>query len=151
MGFDWLRMELPKSIQIDAILNTTGGAFRAVLPEENEKYRYFFIVSKDPANNNEILMVTATTQKETQLKKFPAEVLVNLDKKDYPSLREDSIINCERARVKNKQLLRKSLENADNQGEYEFLTPLSEPIIKKICTAIAKCKTLPPIDKALAI
>jgi len=144
-------MEVPVTVQIDSILNTAGGAFRAVLPEEDEKYRYYFIVSQDPANNGKLLMVTTTSQVREHKKKFTAEVLVEVKKGEYDSLDKDSLVNCQYARVKLKGQLRDSLVKASQKGEFEFLPPISVCLLERIHIAIMQCKTIPPIDKALAL
>ncbi|OXU14699.1 hypothetical protein [Sedimentisphaera salicampi] len=144
-------MDLPESLTIDKILNTPGAAFRAVLQEENEKFRFYFIVNLDPQNQDRLLMLTATSRIESVRNKFPEEVLVLIKKSDFPNLERDSLINCEMARVKLKKQLRKSLLKAKENGKLLFLDPLPESLLLKVRSAIAKCKTIPPIDKKLAV
>ncbi|AQQ09806.1 hypothetical protein L21SP3_01625 [Sedimentisphaera cyanobacteriorum] len=80
-------MDLPESLTIDKILNTPGAAFRAVLQEENEKFRFYFIANSDPQNQDKLLMLTATSRIESVRKKFPKEVLVLIKKAISPSLK----------------------------------------------------------------
>ncbi|WP_161488151.1 hypothetical protein [Sedimentisphaera cyanobacteriorum] len=53
--------------------------------------------------------------------------------------------------MKLKSQLRDSLLKANDNGNLLFLAPLPESLLVKVRTSIAKCKTIPPIDKRLAI
>lgn len=143
-------MELPKNL-VDVFKQVwvQGGAFRKYHSSTNEpeKNRFFFILNKNPSQDNVILVATSTTKIEEHKRKFSAAVLVELTSDDYAPLPETCLINCERARARN----RKDFEKFITEKKIEVLWPLKPKIIGRIEKAIKACKILADEDKKLVL
>ena len=128
-----------------------GGAFRKYheFRDEGEKNRFFFVLNKNPQQDNVILLATASTKIEKLVHRYQdrPEVLVAIKHCDYEPLPELSIIDCEAARAWPKSYIQQAIDN----HEIELLQPLSSDILEKLRYAISKCKVIPPEDKRLVL
>ena len=126
-----------------------GGAFKKKheFTNEGEKNRFFFILNKCPQEDDRLIIVTATTRIRKRKKHRPSEVLVEVTPKEYASLAERSIIDCESCVV----WRRTKLEEEVDECRIEPLQQLPKSILERICNAISCSKTLPPVDKRLVL
>jgi hypothetical protein len=145
-----LRNSFPPEFISKQIL-VSGGAFRKhhEFRNEGEKKRFFFVLNKNPEQDDVILLVTASTKiKELKLKyKDRPDVLVEISPSEYQPLEQPSIVNCEAARAYLKSHIQQFIDN----GEIDPLQPLPPKIVEKLHNAIAKCKVIPPEDKRLVL
>jgi len=142
-------MELPFDLASRHIF-VPGGAFRARL-EKGTKYRYYFILNRNPTADNVILLVTATTKITQYRSKYASDVLVEMDPSEYKPLEQDSLVNCELARAYHRPDLEAKLRKALAQKKLEILDPLPEAILRRLCDALSECRNVAPIDKQLAL
>jgi hypothetical protein len=135
--------------KIKKTILAAGGAFRKKheYRNEGEKSRYFFILNRFPEKDDRLIIVTATTKIQQRKKHRLPQVLVEIKPKDYPSLEEHSIIDCESAVIWN----RAKFEEQINKGEVEPLATLPDFILEKLRTAISFSRILAPIDKRLVL
>jgi len=140
---------LPQHIIEEKIFVEGGTFLRKAYQFRNEKpkNRRFFVLNKNPKQDNRILTVHATTKAETRKAVRPPEVLVEIKSAEYESLQEDSIVDCESWKVWHKPHLQQEIAD----GKIEVLAQLPYPILDKLREAISRSKTLYPIDKRLII
>ena len=127
----------------------SGGAFRKKheFKSEGEKKRFFFILNRFPKEDDRLIIVTATTQIEKRKQHRPLKVLVEITPREYSPLERNSVIDCESAFVRPRQLLEKEIHD----HQIEPLVPLRVSILKRLCEAISHSRTLAPIDKQLVL
>lgn len=142
-------MDLPFDLVCQCIL-VPGGAFRAKI-ETGAKYRYYFVLNANPATDNVILLVTATTKITEHRCRYPADVLVEIDPNQYKPLQQKSLVNCEFARAYYRTDLETKLRESLAQKKLEILDPLPETILRGLRDALSECRNVAPIDKQLAL
>lgn len=138
---------IPKEF-IAKLIFVEGGSFlknNHQFQNEPPKDRRYFILNKDPQNDNTIVTVHATTQKEKRKAVRSENVLVEIGNGECSAITQNSIIDCESWKVWPKT----QLIDLVNDGTIESLDTLPPEILAKLRIAIGNSKTLYPIDKRL--
>jgi len=139
-------MDLPEKLKFNAIF-TQGGAFRANLGESSKK-RYYFVLNKNPQQDDLLILSTSTTAYNLHRNcKGGDDVHIPLSPNDYSEFAEDCLICCERPVRTPKNKLKKILTSQN----YEILPPLPQPVLKKILDGIRKSSTVSPREKQLIL
>ncbi len=147
--------ELWESFPDDLLLGSVlvqGGAFRT--PYEfgteaapGEKWRYFFVVSLNPVDCDEILLLTATTRIEKRRKVRDPRTLVELDPGTYPELDRVSVIDCNSLVPFPRDLLKRRIR----ERRFRPLDPLPDEVLRKVLAAISESKLVSPADRRLVL
>ena len=114
-----------------------GGGFNAYCTESN-KYRYFFVLNKDPLRDKTILLVTPTTKIAYHVRKYRRDYLVMIEKGQHPNLKNRCLINCSRIISERRAMF----EIRERQGAYNPINPLPLQIMEQIRNAVRVCDTL---------
>ena len=114
---------------------------------EGLKNRFFFVLNLSPQNDNDLVIVTATTKIKGREACRRPEVLVKLSRKEYHELDADSVIDCESAEPWPKATLLKSIGGKNVQP----LSPLPPPVMRRIADAVLACKTLSTVTKRMVL
>jgi len=144
---DHLGSRMPPSF-VQKHLFVQGGAFRRnwEFKQEGIKWRHFFILNKFPEIDDKLLIVTATTKVEKTIRKFgPAVVVVRPS--EYPSLEQESAINCAMPEEKAKQEILDDIQ----RGHIHVHEPMPESVLKKILRAVETVTTITPKNKTLIL
>jgi len=144
---DRLGSRMPPEL-VQKHLLVQGGAFRRNWEFRNEgiKWRYFFILNKFPAADDRLLIVTASTKVQKNVRLFgPAVIVVN--SKEYDSLEQESAINCAMPEEKDKQEIIDAITN----GDIHVISPLPESVLARILKVVETVSTITPKNKALIL
>ncbi len=140
-------MELPDELKIRAIF-TQGGAFKAKVSRKDEYPRYYFILNNNPASDQELVLLSSTTQFE--LHKFcdgGDDVHIPLGPTEYKEFTAECLICCNRPMRIPKSNLVKQLKSQ----KYQLLDHLPHEIVKQIVDGIAKSNVVDSVTKALVV
>jgi hypothetical protein len=107
------------------------------------------VLNLNPQSDSLILLTSSTTRFSSH-KNCPDadDVHINLFKKDYPSLKVDCIVCCNR---RLKDVSKTNLIKQLKSQKYKFLEQLPQDLLQKILTGIAKSKVIPPIHKKMIL
>lgn len=120
-------MELPDQLKFKAIL-VQGGAFKTQFASD-EYPRYYFVINKNPAEVNTIILITSTTHFELH-RDCPDgdDVHIVLSPRDYDEFTKKCLICCNwRPRI----LPKEKLLSIISKKEYVLLKPLPKNLLKK--------------------
>ena len=130
-----------------------GGAFRCPqrFPSDPKpKNRYFFILNRDPERDEEIVLVTPTTQgqrrREARGKAGEASI-VDLSPQEYSALEVPSTVDCNSAEVWTKAELGRRIA----AREASILDPLPETMLKRLREAVLCSRLIEPRIKRLVL
>jgi hypothetical protein len=129
-----------------------GGAFYATYEcsDEGEKVRFFVVANINPANDEKIILFTATTQirkRRAHHGKRADLVLVPLDPKSYNGVTQLCVLDCESPIKRKKEVFLKDVDDR----KYTPAGSVPEPIMKQIVAAVRAARTLSAIEKSLVI
>ncbi len=143
-------MELPPEI-VEKQIIVSGGAYRKLHEYGTEtkgpKHRYFFILNKNPDNDKDLIVVTSTTQITSRYKARYHKVLVRIGPKEYDSLPEESLIDCDSAEKKSKS----DIINWIRNQKITPLPPLPDSVLNQLREAIKHASTLNIKGKRLVL
>ena len=110
---------------------------------DGDKKHFFVILNTDPWNQNEIVMVFATTitekhSAEKYSKMYNEGTIVQVTSDDMPYISRPSLFNCNNCSVKTKEEIIRKLE----LGELSQKDIVSGAIIKKLREAFIKSKDI---------
>lgn len=139
---------IPSNVIKNQIL-VSGGGFLKTHQFQNEPptKRPFFILNKNPSEDDVLIVVHPQTNIKGRKKHRPAEVLVEIQKGECSALNEHSIIDCESCNIWRRSIIESQIE----KGEVEPLEQLPLAKLECIRNAISASKTLAPIDKRLVL
>lgn len=154
MGRPWRVMDhLGSHFPADTIrqqILMPGGAFiikSHQFESEPEKPRRCFILNRDPARDDALIIVFATTNIVGRKACRPPAVLVEFGPSQYSGLPKPSIVDCESYKVWHRPRIEKQIAD----GKIEALPRLPQGVLDQLRTAISNSKTLAPIDKRLVV
>lgn len=141
----------PSKLILQTIL-VRGGAFLADYEFDGKgvKSRYFVVANHNPANDETIILFTATTQidKRRAHRKDRADViLVPLDPVTYDGVKAPCVLDCESAIRRKRADFVKHVE----ERKYMPLTTLPEIIMARVVAAVREARTLSPAEKRLIL
>ena len=128
-----------------------GGAYRKdfAFGEEHPKWRYFFILNRQPLQDETLIVCTATTKIKKSLKnwRWGRQTIVVVSRQEYPSLETRSLVNCNLAAKKPRSELQQEIED----GKIAPLAPLPSLILARLRDAVKASVTLEPWVKKLVV
>jgi hypothetical protein len=129
-----------------------GGAFMAKYQcfVEEAKVRFFVVANLNPANDDKIILFTATTQVSKRRKHHKARadlVLVPLDPATYGGVSEKCVLDCESPIKRKREDFLKDVEDR----VYTPVTTVPEDIMAKIAAAVREARTLSVAEKRLVL
>lgn len=140
--------QMPPEMVLSAIL-VPGGAFRKwhQFGDEGERFRFFFILNRNPQADNILVVVTATKQIEARKRCRPPEVLVTIDPGEYDELSGESLIDCSSVHSWN----RAKFETAVSDSKITPLKCLSQKILDRLRAAVSCSTIVQPDVKRLVL
>ena len=143
-------MELPPEIITKQVI-VSGGAYRKVHEYGTEtkgpKYRFFFILNKNPENDKDLIVVTTTTQILRRRKARFHKVLVTISPNEYNSLPEESLIDCNSA----EKISKSDIVNWIRDQKITPLSSLPNSALNRLRDAIKYASILTQKEKQLVI
>jgi len=143
-------MELPPEI-VEKQIIVSGGAYRKLHEYGTEtkgpKRRYFFILNKNPDNDKDLIVVSSTTQITSRYKARYHKVLVRIGPKEYDSLPEESLIDCDSA----EKVSKSDIVDWIRKQKITPLPPLPDSVLNQLRNAIKHASTLNAKGKRLVL
>lgn len=130
-----------------AQLAVPGGAFRYdfQFTDEGQKFRFFFVLNRNPQEDDILVLVTATTKITKARKRVRRRNLVAISPGDYDSLSTDSVVDCSSPLIYPKQ----KIVEAIKKKQVIFLPPLPTGVLQNLRTALLSATTVSPEIKRL--
>jgi len=140
-------MELPEHLKYKAIF-VQGGAFKTQLPGDSYP-RYYFVLNKDPSDEDAIVLTTTTTHFELH-RNCPDgdDVHIDLSVEDYEDFTQNCLICCN---WKPRIIAKDKLINVISKQNYTLLKPLPKNVLDRILNGISKSSTIEPRVKSMIL
>lgn len=100
-----------------------------------------------PKNDDELVIATSTTQIEKRYKQRFHKVLVRVSPSEYSGLPEESVINCDSAKIVPRDSLLRWISN----NKLTPLAPLPNDVLRRLQAAVKHTSTLTARQKRLVL
>jgi hypothetical protein len=129
-----------------------GGAFWSAYEclDEGEKERFFVVANVRPADDDKVILFTATTQVKKRRAHHGSRadvILVPLDPAIYDGVSSQCVLDCEFPIRRNRSAFLKDVDDR----KYTPTTSMPESIMQRIVAAVRAARTLSTAEKRLVL